>query len=225
VTPFDPWALLAMLLSFYPAVSVAALTRARAERPEYFAGGRLGGSKGEKLYLPDGRVWDLIFAAGGPPSGMRWQVLDVTDDPGGPGDGFELEPGPLSPLDEALVTFPPGAFAFESFVAGELAALDGADGVLHQAGETIVAFDGAAHLEGSYDGLITPALAAHVDMRAALDQDNPIDELEAAENAGGVPAVAGAQYDDDPPTDIAEPDPGSPPSGGGDPGDPGQPQV
>jgi hypothetical protein len=42
VTPFDGAALLAMLLAFYPAVSAAALARARSERPEYFAGGTPG---------------------------------------------------------------------------------------------------------------------------------------------------------------------------------------
>jgi hypothetical protein len=67
VTPFDPVALLAMLQAFYPTPSGAALAQARAERPEYFAGGELFGSKGDKLRLGDGRVFDCIFAAGGLP--------------------------------------------------------------------------------------------------------------------------------------------------------------
>jgi hypothetical protein len=82
VTPFDPFALLSMLLAFYPAVSPAAFAQARRERPEYFAGGSIIGSKGDKLQLPDGRVFDCIFASGGPLSGQRWQVLDVTNDDG-----------------------------------------------------------------------------------------------------------------------------------------------
>jgi hypothetical protein len=128
VTPFDPDALLAMLLAFYPTPSAAALRQARAERPDYFAGGTLIGSKGDKLRLGDGRVFDLVFASGGLPGQQRWQVIDVTNDPGSAGDPFALEAGPLTPIDSTDVWPGSPAPGFESYVAGELGALDGTIG-------------------------------------------------------------------------------------------------
>jgi hypothetical protein len=132
VTPFDQAALLAILNAFYPVVSAASLARARNERPEYFAGGTLFGSKGDKLRLPDGREFDLIFAAGGFAGQQRWQVIDAA--PGDAGDGLVDEPGALVPIDvEALPTFPAAA-PFESLALAAVAELnDQADTVDHQA--------------------------------------------------------------------------------------------
>lgn len=211
MTPFDPGALLVMLLTFYPIVSVATLQRARAERPEYFAAGQLGGSKGEKLTLPDGRVFDLIFAAGAAPSVQRWQAIDVTNDPGTPGDGLTLDPGPLAPLDDLAIALPRVGDVFESLVSGELAALDGADGVLQAAAAAATDTDLAASLGFRYAQRVEPAIEAHGALRAALEADNPIAEVGAADEHSRVPGVAAHQYADDPPPDLDEPDPGTPP--------------
>jgi len=75
MTPFSPVALLTMLLTFYPDVSPAALVLARRERPDYFAGGALGGSHGDKLTLPDGTVWDLIYDVENETGDRHWQVI------------------------------------------------------------------------------------------------------------------------------------------------------
>jgi hypothetical protein len=215
VTPFDPAALLAMLLAFYPAPSPAAFAQARGERPEYFAGGVIVGSKGDKLQLGDGRVFDCIYAAGGLPSEMRWQVIDVTNDAGGTDAGLALTPGPLAVLDPTLAIAPFGDPGFEAFVAGELDALGGSDGQLDRAGAAVLEFDGGAALEDSASRLLDPAEAAHANIRAALDADDPIDELGAAADAGGVPDVEGAQYVEQPPPDVPPIDPGDPPDGKG----------
>lgn len=110
MVPFDRTALLVMLLTFYPEVSRANLERAYQERPEYFAGGRLFGSNGEKLLLADGRAFDLAYDAWGPR--RRWQVLDVTG--AGPGEfnPFPLEEGLLVPFNvDAPTPAPPGELA------------------------------------------------------------------------------------------------------------------
>jgi len=125
MTPFDPVALLAMLVTFYPAPSPANLIRARAERPEYFAGGILIGRGPDAIRLPDGRIFDLIFNWDGPGE-KRWQVIE----PGGAGgevEAFPLEPGYLDPIDP--VTFPALAYtpAFEPLAAGAIGQLGNVD--------------------------------------------------------------------------------------------------
>jgi hypothetical protein len=208
VTPFDAAALLAMLLAFYPVVSVPTLQRARAERPEYFAAGTLGGSKGEKLFLQDGRVFDLIAAAGGPPSGRHWQVIDVTNDPGGAADPFALEEGPLTPLDEDdTVPAPPGE-TFTALVADELDAFGATDDHLALAAAAVVEFDGGADLDNASGELLDPAIEHHDAMRTALDQDDPADELEAAGLSRNQIDGELQRFDEPEPPDIPEPDPG-----------------
>lgn len=214
MTPFDPIALVAMLQAFYPIVSVDALQRARLERPDYFAAGVLFGSKGEKLRLPDGRIFDLIFAAGGPASGRRWQALDVTDDVAGGDDPFALEEGPLVPLDEAF-TFPPRSDpGFTALVAGELAALEHDDGILAAAAQPIVEFTGAEDLDASFRRNVDPAAEAHVGTLAALDSDPLTDVLENSAGGAAVIDSMNAEYTEDPPPDTPEPDPGEPPRDG-----------
>lgn len=61
MTPFDAIALAAMLRAFYPEPGRPALERARRERPEYFAAGRLTGVAGNVLQLPDGRVFVVTW--------------------------------------------------------------------------------------------------------------------------------------------------------------------
>jgi hypothetical protein len=128
MTPFDAVALLAMLLAFYPTVNASELARARRERPEYFAGGTLLGSKGDKLRLPDGRIFDLIQNAGGLPGQQRWQVIEP-----GPSvpEPWPLEAGPLTPIDVTVWAPPrPADETFESLVSTHLAELEGSDRVL-----------------------------------------------------------------------------------------------
>lgn len=211
MTPFDPAALLAMLLAFYPVVSAAAFSQARAERPEYFAGGVIFGSKGDKLRLPDGRQFDCIKAAGGPASGRRWtcSLIDPTA-PGEP-DPFPLEDGPLVPADEDAAIGPALTWDLESRWASEMGALAGTDGVLATAATAAAEFPGAADLEDSYARTIEPAAAAHVAIRQALDGDDPSDELGAIDDHGNIIAATEPDYIEDPTPDIAEPDPGTPP--------------
>jgi hypothetical protein len=214
VTPFDPVALVAMLQAFYPVVSAGAFLRARAERPEYFAAGTIIGSKGDKLQLPDGRVFDCIYAAGGPASGRRWIAIDVTTDPGGAPDPFPLEPGPLVPLDED-VTFPPFVGeSFESIVSRHLDEFGDSDGMLFRAGQTIVESDGGGALDDAYERTIVPAREAHAGFETRLDGLDIVDEIGNAEDHGHIITATSGDYDDEPPADLPEPDPGDPPGDG-----------
>src|SRR6266487_3889747 len=98
MTPFDALALLAMLLAFYQPASAANLARAFSERPEYFGGGVLIGTVGDALRLPDGTIWDLIFAVDGPET-PHYQAIQPSGGTGDAGDLlFPLAPGPLRPL-------------------------------------------------------------------------------------------------------------------------------
>lgn len=211
MTPFDPWALLAMLLAFYPQPSAEAFARARSERPEYFAGGVIVSTGRDKLRLPDGRVFDFIQNVDGLPSQRRWIVLDVTDAAGTPGDGLQLDPGPLTPLDDQAPIFPASRETFEALVAGQLEVLDGAAGVLDRAETAIASSDLGAAVDRSFAARVTPAAEAHAAIRAALDIDDPIDELVAASEHSGKPGTAKGQYAEPAPPDVDEPDPGTPP--------------
>ena len=142
MTPFDQVACLAMLLAFYPTPSPANLALALRDRPEYFHGAQLIGHSGDKIVLPDGRIFDVIFAVDGPVAGRRWQMLEA-----GPGGGdaspWPLEPGPLTPLDEPAAPAP-ASTEFEQIIAGALEQLGGSDGVLAAAATRVS--DGAAAL-------------------------------------------------------------------------------
>jgi hypothetical protein len=210
VQPFDPVALVAMLTTFYPVVSVAALRLARSERPEYFGAGVLGGSKGDKLTLPDGRVWDLIFAAGAAPGVQRWQAIEATGADGGAGEPWPLEPGPLTPLD-AFPVRPRSAATFEALVTEELGALEGRDEQLAAAGQAVADFDGAGALNDAASQLLDPAIEAHAHTRGTIDADDMGDELDAANNTSGAIDAARNEYDEDPPEDVPTHDPGDPP--------------
>lgn len=214
-----------MLLAFYPVVSAAAFVQARAERPEYFAGGVIFGSKGDKLRLPDGREWDCIVAAGGPPSGRRWSCSFIDPSVIGEIDPFPLEAGPLVPLDEQATTGPLIEWDLEQRWGGEMGALDGTDGVLAAAATTAAEFTGAADLENSYAREIDPAADAHATIRSALDGDDPADELGAIDDHSNIIAATTPDYEEPPPPDIAEPDPGNPPPSKGGDGDPPPPSF
>ena len=220
MTPFDPWALLAMLQAFYPAPTPASLRRARSERPEYFAAGVLIGHSGDKLQLPDGRIWDLIFSVGSPAA--RWIAIDVTDQGAGGGgdDPFALEEGPLVPIDEETTIGPPLERDFEGLVARGLGDLTGSDDRLAAAGAAVVEVDGGADIDRSYDELLEPANRAHVGMRAALDLDDPSELIDATNHHDGEINAGTGDYNEPPPPDDPEPDPGEPPNGGDDGGKP-----
>jgi hypothetical protein len=211
VTPFDPIALLVMLLAFYPAVSAAAFAQARVERPEYFSGGVIFGSKGDKLRLPDGRAFDCIIAAGGPASGRHWSVSLIVEDPNAEPDIFALGDGPIAPLDELDTVPAPSLDTFASLVAGELAALDGADTVLDSAATAVAEFDGGADLEDASAQLLDPAAVHHAATRAALDHDDPAEELESAGLTRDTIDARLSEYDDPPPDEAPEIDPGENP--------------
>jgi hypothetical protein len=226
VTPFDPFALLSMLLAFYPAVSPAAFAQARRERPEYFAGGSIIGSKGDKLQLPDGRVFDCIFASGGPLSGQRWQVLDVTNATASGSDGFALEAGPLTPLDEQTPLASLTATSFEGIVADELSAFGDSDGLLHAAADAASRFDGSADLEQAAGELLGPAGEHHDGTTRALDGDSLTELLETTDAHGRIIDDTLPETEVELPDDINEPpEPGDPrppetPPGHGEPPEP-----
>ena len=220
MTPFDPAALVAMLLVFYPVVSAAAFSQARAEHPTYFAGGVIFGSKGDKLRLPDGREFDCIQAAGGPASGRHWMcsLIDPTD-PGTP-DPFPLEDGPLVPADEDYAIGPRVSGGLETLVADGLGGLDNTDAVLASASEAAATFTGATDIENGYASTIEPAAETHAGIRSALDGDDPSDELGAIDDHNNIIAVTEPDYTEPPPADVPEPDPGEPPPDKGGPDNP-----
>lgn len=222
MTPFDGGALLAMLLAFYPTPSPAALVQARAERPEYFAGATLIGHSGDKFQLPDGRIFDVIFAVDGPVAGRRWQMLEAG--PGGPDNNpWPLEPGPLVPLDEPAAPAP-ASTEFEQVVAGAIDALGGSDTVLGAAATRVS--DGAAALA------LVDAGGGELD-----DVDQVAAEIERSRSAqdfadivGQVDGVAGAidstdsEYAEAPPDLQIPQEPDTPPypGEGGSSGEPGR---
>jgi hypothetical protein len=218
VTPFDPVALVAMLLTFYPIVSRGFLDRARTERPSYFAGGALIGSSRTHLQLADGRIFDLIFDEGSPRA--RWQALDVTV--GGPevDDPFALEDGPLEPLDPIdFEPLPPGE-SFEGLavaLAGELAAADDAAGLAHT-GLAVVA-DPSAFEHGTGDDL-TRAAVALGEEALALDVIRPDEVILVTNDAADFVDVAIVEWDALDPGELPGlPTPPNPPAG--EPPDPG----
>lgn len=200
MTPFDPAALVAMLLAFYPAVSVAALVRARRERPEYFAAGELFGTHGEKLRLPDGRIFDLIFDVDGPR--RRWQAVDVTGEVPGGSESFPLEPGPLEPIDVETVLPPPLEPVFAALVAGYLGDVQRAAGAIGVAAGDIVAAGNGEDVDGFYGesaGAGEYALEGH--LRGFVDLD-PSDVIR---NTGGLTGVIDDARDDYPDPETTAP--------------------
>lgn len=188
MTPFAPAALLAMLLTFYPIVSVANLQIARRDRPEYFAGGTLFGTTGEKLRLPDGRVFDLIFDASNPdPARRRWQVIAASG-AGDSGGLFPLEAGPFTPIDESAWPAPHAVPVFVPLVASAYASLGDADGLFGQASSTLVAASSSAALQSVFSDTINRAEDRVDSSRNNLTAADPSDVIVAS--GGQVPAIA-----------------------------------
>lgn len=200
MTPFDPAALLAMLLSFYPIVSGAELLRARSERPEYFAGGDIIGRHFDALRLPDGRVFDLIFDVDGLPGAQRWQVII----PGGGGGGdafFPLEPGALVPMDERQWPRPAPVETFAPLVAEALDELQGADETLWRAGDGVTSGTTPGELLDAFTP-IDDGERARVEQFAGLDLAVPADVLERSEGHGHRIDASSRDYDEPAPPDI-----------------------
>jgi hypothetical protein len=152
-------------------------------------------------------------------------MLDVTNDPGTDDGGLTYTPGPLTLLDPALTIPPFGDPGFEAFVNGELAGLGGSDAQLDAAHEGALAFAGADEVEGQAARLLDPAIDAHAEIRAALDNDDPSDVIAATNSHDSTIDAARGDYVETPPPDVAEPDPGTPPDDHGDPNDPHGPPI
>lgn len=177
MTPFDPIALLAMLQAFYPVVGPAALSRARRERPDYFSAGALIGTSGDKLRLPDGRIFDLIFDVNGPFT--RWQAIDVGTGPGADvDDPFALEAGPLMPIDlSAWVSSGPSAPVFVPLMAGAVAELGAADVMLGTAASDVAHGSDKGPIQDDWARFIDPALEHLAAEGYALNAADPAAEL------------------------------------------------
>lgn len=202
MTPFDPDALLAMLLAFYPIVGPAALRRARTERPEYFSGGEIIGAVGQHLRIPDGRVYDCIFNVGG--ADTRWHMLLVEVDGAAPDadDPFALEEGPLTPIDESAFVPPAPGTPFEDLWGDVADELGDPAGELEATEATIAAGAAPADLEARLSAPIDAALDGIWQQAGALDAIVPDDELsQAAAQGGSIPGTR-EEYNDPPPPDI-----------------------
>jgi len=197
VTPFDPQALLVMLLTFYPIVSGEALLTARRERPEYFGGGTIIGHHFDALQLPDGRIFDCIFSVDSP--AQHWQMIDETfgGDPVPP--GFELAPGPLAPLDSEIWPEPVLAHTFEQLVAGHVESLGDAAGALHAAQNTIAAESSPAAFEAIFNDTIDPAASAIADGTYTLARADNADVIETTNGHGAAIDRNDANYNEPPP--------------------------
>lgn len=226
MTPFDPYALLAMLLAFYPVVSVMNLIRARAERPDYFAGGTLFGSCGEKLRLPDGRVWDLIYDCGGP--NARWQAIEPGPGGDGGGDGFELEPGPLTPLDETTAIPPLSDPSFEPLVTDSIGEVRTLEGLMGDAATTMTTDAAPGAIGDALDAALGEAQEGHWRGGQSLEGATVGDLVETTDGLNGQIDAGTGELPEPPeniPTTPTNTDPGPPPSGGDEPPDEGPPEA
>jgi len=212
VTPFDAVALLAMLLTFYPDVSAAALARARTERPAYFSGGTIGGTHGDKFTLPDGRGFDLIFDVENATGTRHWQVIESGPGAGVDDDPFALVPGPLRPLDASAWPAPVPAPVFLSMVGAALAELGASDSVLTLAESAIAVASSPAALEGSYAATLGGIDGVVAGSHYLLDGADPIDIIRNHDAVGAVVDAREGEYDEPPPPDMpGVPDPGGTP--------------
>jgi len=222
MTPFDGVALLAMLRAFYPVPSSGALRIARQERPEYFAGGELFGTHGDKFRLPDGRVFDLIYDVEGVSGGPLWQVIEPG--PGGDDDPFGYEPGPLVPIDAHAATLAPLDPVFEGLVSAHLAGVSGEEHVLEQRAGELVAAAAASDIDSDYDASAGAAARALEDHLRAFDDLSPAEGSSQADGLTGSTHDAQQDYPDPdklaPPEITVDPSPGGTPASEGGAGPP-----
>lgn len=212
MAPFDPAALLAMLLAFYPVCSPGELARAWRERPEYFAGGVLIGRHGDVLRLPNGDVWDLIFDVDNP-STRHWQVIRPGGGGAGEADPFALEPGPLTFLEPDEFPRPQFERTFETLVAERTRGLAGSDGAAAIAVAVITEAASDDGLDADTDALVAGP-ARETD--AQLDSWHVVDPSDVLASAGELVDVTYLREGEiaDPsaePGDAPSPDPGGVP--------------
>ncbi len=203
MTPFDPMALLVMLLTFYPIVSPSALAQARRERPDYFAGGVIIGTHGDALRLPDGAVWDLIFDVDGP--ARRWQAIIPSGAPGGAaGDAvFPLEPGPLSPVDLDAIPRPAPPDTFGPLTAQALGNVGASDALIGGAQARIADAASSRALESVFADTIGPADGAVSEELGALYASVPDDVLARSHEHGGAIEANIGEYSEPAPPPIS----------------------
>lgn len=214
MTPFDPTALLVMLLTFYPVVSGEELLRARRERPEYFAGGEIIGRHSDALRLPDGIVWDLIFNVDGLPGTQRWQAIIPGGGSGAGDPEFVLAAGPLAPLDEQRFPRPTPAAIFEPLVTDALLELRGSDAVLERVVTEALEAGSPAAIDAAFESQLAAASSAPADLHALLDAADPSDVMRTTSNMDPRIDAREADYDEPPPGDMPDatpPAPGTPP--------------
>jgi hypothetical protein len=219
LAPFDPGAALAVLVRYTPP-SGANLLHALADRPDVFAGAVPIGHGGDKIQLPDGAIWDCIYNVDGPPSARRWQMLYIDPNaPPPPPDPFALERGPLDFIDETMPIGPLGGPSFETIAAGILEPLNGADDVLAGGAATIADLDVGAGLDDGSDSSLSDAMDGNAATRAAIDNDNPADVIDATNNHSAEISSGQHDYVEPPVPDAPVPDPGNPPDDGNPPPD------
>lgn len=220
--PFDPVALLVMLQAFYPTVSRANIDRARAQRPEYFAGGVLYGPEHDILLLPSGTVYFLVSAGWYPWSHWKIERRADYDDP--EPDPFPLEEGPL-PYLEWLDAPPLGnQGVFEAMVGGAMESLGAVDALLDDAGQrvteggaAVVAMDAGGTEFDDVDTTVAEIDSAHSAQELA-------DVVAQADGISGAIESTDADYDEPPPQPGLPSEPGIPvyPGEDGDDGEPGR---
>lgn len=212
MTPFDPVALVVMLSTFYPSVTLTSLQRAFRERPDYFAGGHLFGRLSDVLVLPDGRAFDIVYAAW--TAASRWTAiyLDPNATPGE--DPFPLDPGPLVELDVDATVPEPSDPIFESLVAPHVAELHAADGHIGIAALTIAEGGAGAELGDTLGAELAEAQGQHYMHSRALEGELPGELIETMNGH-----IRQAEYNDlvqgdpnvDAPPDAPTQDPGPKP--------------
>lgn len=211
MTPFSPAALVVMLVTFYPDVSAAALVRARLERPEYFAGGVLGGSHGDKMTLPDSSGWDLIYDVENATGNRHWQCIPAGGDATAGDPTFALEPGPLVPIDLVQWPEPAPLPTFAPLVGDALREIGASDAVLAAAAATVAEASSPALFDAAVSGELGDGDRARVDVQAALAGAIPDRELALTSGAEG--QIGGGEGDAEftPPAYVAPANPGSAP--------------
>lgn len=210
--PFEPGAMVAMLKSFYPVVTIANLRRAQQERSEYFGGGALFGSCGEKLRLPTGQVWDLMFDCGG--LNAHWQAIEPGEGGGGGDDPFSLEPGPLDVLELPEIVPPVPDGAFTQLVADAIRELGASDDILHQAGTVLVEANAPSGLGDALSAALDDAMRAQRDQQHEVESFRPEDVARAADDAHAVTDTRPGMPSDselNPTAEVEPGDPGPPP--------------
>lgn len=201
-----------MLIAFYPSVTLTSLRRAFEERPSYFAGGVLIGRTFDALRLPDGRIFDIVFAAW--TSSSRWQALDVTNAPPREDDPFPLDEGPLTNIDVDATLPPIGDPVFESLVAARLGEVGQQEERLGGAAVAIATGGAAGEVGPALDAALDEARFQHWQHGRSLDGES-LSEL--TEKTDGLAGQADANRDElppppgDGPQDIPPYDPGPSP--------------